>query len=88
MHAVVISVTINADEAESQQELREKVVPGVKQAPGFVAGYWVRLEGDKGTSMVIFESENAARSAVEQGPEPPEGVTIDSRQIGEVVASA
>jgi hypothetical protein len=88
MHAVVLTVKIDADEQESQQHLREQIVPRVKEAPGFVAGYWVRLSGDKGTSVVVFESEDAARSALEQGPEPPSGVTIDSSEIGEVVASA
>ena len=34
-------------------------VPGVSQAPGFVAGYWTRKD-DSGVGMVIFESEDAA----------------------------
>jgi hypothetical protein len=88
MHAVVLTVTISGDEEAGRQELRDQIVPRVKGNPGFVAGYWVRLEGDKGTSVVVFESEDAARSALEQAPEPPEGVTIDTREVGEVVASA
>ena len=40
--------------------LREEVVPAISQAPGFVAGYWTGGD-DGGMSMVVFESEDAAR---------------------------
>ena len=39
MHAVVVTVTIS-DHETAESHLREQVVPGVSQAPGFVAGYW------------------------------------------------
>ena len=54
MHAVVVRVTVN-DVESAQQVLREETVPGVSQAPGFVAGYWTR-SGNSGLSMIIFES--------------------------------
>jgi heme-degrading monooxygenase HmoA len=67
-------------------------VPRVKQAPGFVAAYWVRIEGgDKGRSTIVFESEDATRAAAEQisqQTQANEGVTVDSVEIGEVVESA
>src|SRR5436309_11326024 len=47
MHAVIVKVSIN-EAATATEYLRETIVPGVSQAPGFVAGYWVRLEGDEG----------------------------------------
>ena len=87
MHAVVVNVTISDQEAPETM-LREQVVPQVSQAPGFVAGYWTR-KGNDGLSMSVWESEDAAnnasamvRSAV------PEGVTVDSVEVREVVASA
>ena len=43
MHAVVVRVSI-ADFDGSVEELRTRVVPGVSQAPGFVAGYWTRKD--------------------------------------------
>jgi hypothetical protein len=58
MHAVVVRVTIN-DPEPAESALREQVVPGVSQAPGFVAGYWTRKDNG-GLSMLIFESEEAA----------------------------
>jgi hypothetical protein len=53
MHAVVTRVTVNDREAATSH-LRENVVPGVSQAPGFVAGYWTRGDDGTGVAMVIF----------------------------------
>jgi hypothetical protein len=89
MHAVVVTVTIN-DGEQATTHLRNEIVPRVKQAPGFVAGYWVRIEGgNQGRGTIVFESESAAREAA--GPiaqHPGEGVTLDSVDVGEVVESA
>jgi hypothetical protein len=54
MHAVVTTVTI-ADRGPAESHLRDRVVPGVSQAPGFVAGYWTYKDGT-GHAMVVFES--------------------------------
>jgi hypothetical protein len=88
MHAVMVSVTINDPEAATAN-LRNEIVPRVKQAPGFVAGYWVGLEGAKGRGTMVFESEDAARAVAEQvGQQPGDAATIDSVEVGEVVESA
>jgi hypothetical protein len=91
MHAVVIKVSIQDDET-SLEYLRENIVPGVSQAPGFVAGYWVRLEGgDEGNAVVVFESEDAARAAagrIREGVGSNPGVTLKDVSVGEVVANA
>lgn len=89
MHAVVTRVTIS-DPEPATQALREEVVPGVSQAPGFIAGYWTRKEGeDKGLSMVVFESEDAANAAAERVRSmAPDTVTVDDVEVREVVASA
>ena len=55
MHAVVVDVSVS-DFDQARRELDESVVPGVSQAPGFVSGVWVALEGNKGRSIVVFES--------------------------------
>jgi heme-degrading monooxygenase HmoA len=87
MHAVVVNVTITDPEA-SEVVLREQVVPRVSQAPGFVAGYWTR-KGNGGLSMSVWESEDAANTASEMVRSvAPEGVTVDSVEVREVVASA
>ncbi len=89
MHAVIVSVTIS-DQEQAAAFLREQVVPRVKQAPGFVAGYWVSIQdGGKGRGTIVFESEEAARAAAEQiGQAPGEAVSLDSVDVGEVVATA
>jgi hypothetical protein len=89
MHAVAVRVSLsNADTA--QRELEEKVVPRVSGAPGFVAAYWTRSDDrSNGQSMLVFESEDAARAVADRiHAEVPEGVTVDSVEVREVVASA
>lgn len=78
MHAVVVRVTIQDEEA-ADRALREQVVPRVSQAPGFVAGYWTRKD-DTGLSMVVFDSEEAATKASEMVP----ALIIDSVTLQEV----
>jgi hypothetical protein len=91
MHAVVTRVSVQ-EGPEATEFLRERIVPGVKQAPGFVAGYWVRLEGgDEGTSVIAFDSEENARAAagrIEENVGQNPGVTLKSVTVGEVVAQA
>jgi heme-degrading monooxygenase HmoA len=87
MHAVVVQVTI-ANPEGSETALREQVVPRVSQAPGFVAGYWTRKDNG-GLSLTVWESEDAANSASEMARSmAPEGVTVDSVEVREVVADA
>ena len=87
MHAVVVSVTVNDVDA-SLEELRNRVVPRVAEMPGFVAGYWTR-KGNSGLSIGVWESEDAASAAAEMVRSvAPLGVTVDSVEVREVVASA
>jgi heme-degrading monooxygenase HmoA len=91
MHAVVVKVNID-DYEKGRQFLATQVVPRVSQAPGFVAGYWTRSEdGSGGLSMMVFESEDAARGVaqmVESNAPQDDGVTFDSVEVREVVANA
>jgi hypothetical protein len=88
MHAVVVRSTIN-DFEQGVAFLRDEVVPRVSQAPGFVAGYWVRLDGNQGTSMLVFDSEDTARTMARQIVGPPSGaVNINSVEVGEVAMHA
>ena len=88
MHAVVVRVTINDFEL-GRKFLTEQVVPRVKQAPGFVAGYWSTSEDNSnGLSMVVFESEDAARAAAELVPQMvSESVTLENVEVRQVVAN-
>jgi hypothetical protein len=87
MHAVVTRVTINDNDA-GESHLRENVVPGVSQAPGFVAGYWTRKDGT-GLAMVLFESEDAANAVAERVPSMlTDAVTLEDTEVREVVVHA
>jgi len=87
MHAVVVRVSIK-DVEDATRALEEQVVPAVSQAPGFVAGYWTRKDNG-GLSMIVFESEDAARTASERIRDGvPDSVDLDGVEVREVVANA
>jgi hypothetical protein len=84
MHAVVVRSTID-DLDEGRAFLREEAVPLVSQAPGFVAAYWITLEGNQGLTVLVFESEGTARSMADQVGAPSGAVTNTAIEVGEVV---
>jgi hypothetical protein len=88
MHAIVFRITIN-DQEESDRLLHQEFVPGMSQAPGFVAGYWVTTGDNKGTSVIVFESEEAVqRVMAATAPPQTDAFTLESLETGEVVAHA
>ena len=65
------------------------MIPRVKETPGVLSGYWTRSsDGQHGSSMVLFESEEAARAAADNIPNipRPDFITFDSVEVSEVVA--
>jgi hypothetical protein len=63
MHAVVIEVQIERPD-EAAAYVQNTVVPRVRQAPGFVRGIWTHFkEGNTGRAILIFETEDQARTA-------------------------
>ena len=88
MYAVVGRSTIG-DFDQARKFLREEGIPRLSQMPGFVSGHWVRLGEDTGASMIIFETEEAARTAKERfEANPPPTVSPMSLEIGEVLEHA
>jgi hypothetical protein len=89
VHAVVVKVNIH-DFDVAREGLVTQIVPRVSQAPGFVAGYWMRSADDQGRGIIVLESEDAAKAVADmvrsQGPD--EGVTLESVDVREVVAHA
>lgn len=91
MYANLVDVRIDIDFDEAVKGLHEQVLPQIKQAPGMVAGYWMRPLGNdnEGRSIVIFETQEQAQAAaqmVQQGSGPMHGVTIIRVETREVVA--
>jgi hypothetical protein len=90
MYANLVDVRIDIDFDEAVKSLHGEVIPQIKQAPGLVAGYWMRpLDNDnEGRSIVVFETEEQARAAaqmVQEGNSPTHGVTIIRVETREVV---
>jgi hypothetical protein len=93
MYAVFGKVEINSSRADEAAELLNNyTVPMVKQASGFVSGTWARsADGTRGQSLILFESEDAAKAAAERaatGPPPGAPVTFVSAEVFEVLAQA
>ncbi len=89
MHAVVGKVTIQAGrEDEATEYLKTNVLPMVKQAPGVIAGYWVAPQDGQGLGFTLYETEEAARAALEMARNAPlpDYVSFDSIEVREVVA--
>ncbi len=89
MHAVVVSVSIESGhENEAATVLHNQIVPGVRQLPGVVAGYWLQPAPGQGYSTVVFDSEDHAQAAAEVVTQRvPPFVTVNVVQVYPVVAS-
>lgn len=91
MHALLVSVTVDPGrDADAQARLESDLLPRLKDFPGIVSGVWTRSsDGERGSSLVIFETEEGARAAlaaVVQIPQP-EFIRFDSPpEVCEVVA--
>ena len=89
MHAVVVRVAIN-DQDAAQQRLDQEVVPQVSQAPGFRTGYWTWKDGT-GLAMIILDSEEAANQAADRARQMVgeiDAVSLEGVEVREVVAHA
>jgi hypothetical protein len=90
MHAALVAVKIDPDKADaSQAALESEVVPMVKAAPGFIAGYWMEPVDGNAYAVVLFDTEEHARAtAPPEGTSPAPGVTIVRTEFRGVVAHA
>lgn len=87
MHAVVTSLTFS-DRAAAEAELSE-IVSRVSAMPGFVSGYWVALGGDRGSSIIVFDSLGAAEALASFAEDAPyASVNPSEISVGEVIGHA
>jgi hypothetical protein len=62
VHAALVTLTIDPAQAPAAASaLVNEILPTVRSAPGFVAGYWLEPADGQGFSIVLFESEEEAR---------------------------
>jgi hypothetical protein len=73
MYAVVGRWTMDPSRAEQQQAfLTERIVPSVRRAEGFVAGYWSRPAPDGvAYSFIVFADEDSAAAFAESVKRDP-----------------
>ena len=90
MHAALVSLTIDPNQApEAAAALTSDILPTVRSASGFVAGYWLEPVDGRGFSFVVFETEEQARrSAPPASNWAAPGVSINEVEIRRVAASA
>ena len=64
-------------------------MPRVREAPGIVSGFWMTDMAGATLNVMVFESEDAARSALEPvrtAPRPP-WMHVESADVCEVLAN-
>jgi hypothetical protein len=90
VHAALVSLTVDRDQAPAAAAaLTSDILPRVRSASGFVAGYWLEPADGKGFSIVLFETEEQAREAT-----PPvsswaaPGIAITGVEFRRVAATA
>jgi hypothetical protein len=90
MHAVLVNLTIDPDQAPAAASaLTHDILPAIRSAPGFVAGYWLEPVDGHGFSFVVFETEEQARrSAPPASNWTAPGVSISDVDFRRVAANA
>lgn len=89
MHAALIKLYIEPQLApQAAATFTEDILPLVKNASGFISGYWVDPVDGEGFGFVLFENANQARlatppSAIWDAP----GVVIKQVDIRRVAVS-
>ncbi len=68
MHAIVVREMVAADRIEESKAPLENVVPRAKQSPGAVAGFWTVNEDGRTLNLLVYDSEEAARAAMDRDP--------------------
>jgi hypothetical protein len=90
MHAALVTLTIDPDQAPAAANtLVNEILPRVRSASGFVAGYWLEPADGQGFSIVVSETEEQARETAQlmTGGAVP-GVTIRGVDFRRVAATA
>jgi hypothetical protein len=78
MHAAVLHLTIDPALAPAAAAaFTSEILPRVRAAPGFVAGYWLEPVDRQGFGFLLFDTEEQAVAATPPATAwPAPGVTI------------
>jgi len=91
MFAVVVREAGDAAQIDgSGSMVSANVAPRVREAPGFVSALWMSDGAGRTLNVLVFESEEAARAALEAArtaPRPP-FMRVEPVEVFSVLASA
>jgi hypothetical protein len=94
MYAVFVEVNATEANSEAAREFLPRVAVPRARERGAKGGYWLDAQGGRGVSMVVFETEQEARDMAAMlkvgeppAPESPEGVTVRTVEVREVLAA-
>ena len=82
----VVDFTLGRSEGEARKDQQTQLIPAIKQAPGFVKGYWFG-DDKEGHVFVVFETKEQADQAVTPGSEAM-GAHVVSSEVYPVHAEA
>lgn len=90
MFAALMKLTIDPGQAPAAAAaFTNELLPRVRAAPGFVAGYWVDPVNGEGFGFVLFETEELAVAAMPPNADwSAPGVVIQSVEVRRVAAAA
>ena len=89
MYAAVIELRIDPKQAPAAAEVfTSQILPRIRSTEGFVRGYWLDPQDEKGLGFIVFEKQQQALAAM-----PPDfdwsgpGVTILNGYVRRVAVS-
>lgn len=93
MYAVVGTWETDPGLAEMRQQMLQRIVEGVRQAPGFVHGYWADSSPERSHTFIVFADRSTAEAfegdvRANLANQARAGVKSTGLYLAEVVASA
>jgi hypothetical protein len=94
MYAVFAEVDAEESVTEAGRDFLNRVIAPMAREQGAAAGYWLAPAAGRGVAVIVFDTEDKAREAAGMmpvgkppHPEAPEGVTLRTVEVREVLAS-
>jgi hypothetical protein len=94
MYAVFTEVNANESHTEAGREFLPQHAAPMARERGAKGGYWLAPQGGRGVAIVVFATEEEARAAAAMFrvgeppmPDAPEGVTVKTVEVREVLAA-
>jgi hypothetical protein len=94
MYAVFTEVNADESHVERARELLQQRAAPMARQRGAKGGFWLAPQGGRGVAVVVYETEADARASAAMFrvgepplPDAPEGVTVTTVEVREVLAA-